>query len=397
VPFAGKYRIVDFTLSNCVNSGLSTVGILTQYRPRSLHDHIRNGRPWDLDRMHGGVTLLQPYQATLADQSWYRGTAEAIYYNLDYVRRYSPRWTVILSGDHIYKMDYRSLLHFHEESEAHMTVCAIRVPVSEASRFGILSLSTNEPGRVAQFDEKPQHPASNLASMGIYVFNTEILCRLLEQDAQDKGSSHDFGKDILPRMISEGYRVFGHVFGEYWVDVGTVQAYWEAHMDLLEDVSPLDLMDREWIIHTRSEERPPVNLRTGASVGHSLISDGCVIEGAVEYSVLSPGVHVKPGAIVRSSIVMTDSVIEEMALVDRVIIDKSARVGSRARIGVGSDMGTGNELDPRLNTGLSLIGKNALVPPGTTVGRNCVIASDVTSQAFASRVVESGKTIGSLA
>ena len=397
VPFAGKYRIIDFTLSNCVNSGLSTVGILTQYRPRSLNDHIRNGRPWDLDRMHGGVTLLQPYQATLADQSWYRGTAEAIYYNLDYVRRYSPRWTLILSGDHIYKMDYRSLLHFHEESEAHMTVCAIRVPVSEASRFGILSLSANEPGRVAQFDEKPRNPASNLASMGIYVFNTEILCRLLEQDAQDKGSSHDFGKDILPRMISEGYRVFGHVFGEYWVDVGTVQAYWEAHMDLLEDVSPLDLMDREWIIHTRSEERPPVNLRTGASVGHSLISDGCVIEGAVEYSVLSPGVHVKPGAIVRSSIVMTDSVIEEMALVDRVIIDKNARVGSRARIGVGSDMGTGNELDPRLSTGLSLIGKNALVPPGTTVGRNCVIASDVTSQAFASRVVESGETIGSLA
>jgi glucose-1-phosphate adenylyltransferase len=230
--------------------------------------------------------------------------------------------------------------------------------------------------------------------MGIYVFNTEVLSRLLTQDAQEEGPGRDFGKDILPRMLSEGYRVYGYVFGDYWVDVGTVQAYWEAHMDLLEDSSPLDLMDRQWIIHTRSEERPPVNVRTGASIGHSLLADGCVIEGAVEYSVLSPGVRVKPGAIVRSSVVLTDSVIDEMAVVDRAIVDKNVHIGSRARIGAGSDIDVANETDPRLDTGLSLIGKNAIVPPGTTIGRNCVIASDVTVEAFASRMIESGRTIG---
>jgi len=395
VPFAGKYRIIDFTLSNCVNSGLTTVGILTQYRPRSLNEHIRNGRPWDLDRMHGGVALLHPYQVSMGDRSWYRNTAEAVWYNLDFVLHYHPRWTLILSGDHVYKMDYDRLLRYHQESGADMTVCAIDVPMSEASRFGILSLSQEEPGRVFQFEEKPQYPRSNLASMGIYAFNTEVLSRVLKEDAENDDSSHDFGKDILPRMVAEEYRVFAFTFDQYWVDVGTVQAYWEAHMDLLEEDSALDLQDREWVVHTRSEERPPVNLRTGASVGHSLISDGCVIEGAVEYSVLSPGVRIKPGAIVRNSIIMSDSVINEMAVIDLAIIDKNVHVGTRARIGIGDEMHTPNETDPRLNTGITLIGKNAVVPPGTIIGRNCLVASDVTAQAFTYRTVENGKTVGS--
>ena len=393
VPFAGKYRIIDFTLSNCVNSGLTTVGILTQYRPRSLNDHIRNGRPWDLDRMSGGVTMLQPYQVSPQDCAWYSGTAEAVQYNMDFVDHYHPRWTVILSGDHIYKMDYSRVLRYHEENGADMTVCARHVPLSEASRFGILATNDKTEGRVSAFEEKPAHPKSTLASMGIYVFDTKVLKELLEEDAQNERSSHDFGKDILPKMVAEGYRVYCYTFNDYWVDVGTVQAYWEAHMDLLDENIALDLQDREWVIHTRSEERPPVNIRTGASIGHSLITDGCVIEGAVEYSVLSPGVCVRAGAIVRNSIIMTDAVIDEMAVIDRAIIDKNVHVGTRSKVGVGQDFSLPNRMDPSLNTGITLIGKNTIVPPGTSIGRNCVIGSDMPSHAFPSSVIASCETI----
>jgi glucose-1-phosphate adenylyltransferase len=393
VPFAGKYRIIDFTLSNCANSGIYTIGILTQYRPRSLNDHIRNGRPWDLDRMHGGVTLLQPYLASAGAEAWYQSTADAIYQNLDFVLHYRSRWTLVLSGDHIYKMDYNPLLRYHEETEADLTVCAIRVPMSEASRFGVLSISQEEPGRVSRFQEKPRHPESNLASMGVYVFNTQTMAEWLEKDAADLNSTHDFGKDILPQMVDQGYRVFCYQFDEYWVDVGTVQAYWEAHMDLLEENPLLDLLDREWIVHTRSEERPPVNIRTGASIGHSLLSDGCVIEGAVEYSVLSPGVRIGPGTIVRSSILMTDAVVDELAVIDRAIIDKNVHIGARSQVGYGEDMRTPNETEPRLNTGITLIGKNTVIPGGMTIGRNCIIASDLPAHVFEHPVLKSGKTV----
>jgi len=230
--------------------------------------------------------------------------------------------------------------------------------------------------------------------MGVYIFDTQTLSHILEDDANDANSSHDFGKDILPKMVSEGHQVYCYTFEGYWVDVGTVQAYWEAHMDLLDEHVRLNLQDRDWIIHTRSEERPPVNIRTGASIGHSLISDGCVIEGAVEYSVLSPGVHVKPGATVRNSIIMTDALIDEMAVIDRAIIDKNVHVGARTRIGVGQDMSVPNRIEPRLNTGITLVGKNASIPPGTSIGRNCVIASDIPARAFQSHTVESGQTIG---
>jgi glucose-1-phosphate adenylyltransferase len=393
VPFAGKYRIIDFTLSNCVNSGVSTVGILTQYRPRSLNDHIRNGRPWDLDRMSGGVTLLQPYQASVDERSWYRGTAEAVHYNLDFVLHYHPRWTLILAGDHVYKMDYAPLMRYHEDVGADLTVCVRRVPIEEAPRFGILAVSTADPGRVVGFEEKPAVPAGDLASMGIYVFDTGVLTRILEEDATEASSSHDFGKDILPKMVAHDYRVYSYAFDQYWVDVGTVQAYWEAHMDLLDEDVGLDLLDREWVVHTRSEERPPAKIGTGASIAHSLISDGCVIEGAVEYSVLSPGVHVKAGSLVRGSIIMTDSLIEEMSIIDRAIIDKNVYVGARARIGESGPQ-VPNRVDPTLNTGITLIGKNAVLPPGMTMGQNCVIASDTSASAFDSLVVEAGETVG---
>lgn len=337
---------------------------------------------------------MQPYRVSADDGSWYRGTAEAIYQNLDFVRNYHCRWTLILSGDHVYKMNYNSLIQYHEDTGADLTVCAMHVPIAEASRFGILLTDSEDPRRVVGFEEKPVHPRNDLISMGIYVFDSQMLSRLLEEDAVNTHSSHDFGKDILPKMVREGYRIHCYVYDSYWVDVGTIQAYWEAHMDLLDDTVALDLQDREWIIHTRSEERPPVNVRTGASIGHSLISDGCVIEGAVEYSVLSPGVHVRPGAMVRNSIVMTDTVIDDMAVVDRAVIDKNVRVGTRARIGVGQDMQVPNETDPHSGMGITLIGKNAVIPSGTSIGRNCVIASDTDAHAFKSQIIPSGQTVG---
>ncbi len=393
VPFAGKYRIIDFTLSNCVNSGITNVGILTQYRPRSLNDHIRTGGPWDLDRMHGGVTLLQPYQIAAGRQPWYRGTADAIYQNLDFVQHHHPQMTLVLSGDHVYKMDYHPLLRYHEETQADLTVGVIRVPIAEASRYGILVTDAQGAGRVVEFEEKPAQPQNNLASMGIYVFDTQIMVQLLQQEADDPKSTCDFGQDVLPKMVAQGYRVFCYPFERYWVDVGTVQAYWEAHMDLLEEHPLLDLLDREWIVHTRSQERPPVNIRTGASIGHSLLSDGCIIEGAVEYSVLSPGVHVRQGALVRNSIIMADVLIDEMAYIDRAIIDKNVRVGARSRIGYGDDLHVANEADPRLNTGITLIGKNSVIPPKMTIGRNCVVGSDLAPQAFQRHTWPSGQTL----
>jgi glucose-1-phosphate adenylyltransferase len=386
VPFAGKYRIIDFPLSNCVNSGIYTVGVVTQYRPRSLQDHIRNGAPWDLDRLNGGVWMLQPYQGRL-DSDWYEGTADAIYQNLDFVRNARADYVLILSGDHVYKMDYSILTSFHQEKRADVTVATLKVTPEEASRFGIVQTDANY--RVINFQEKPKEPKGTLASMGIYVFNYDTLVKVLNEDAKDPNSSRDFGKDIFPKMVANNYRVFAFPYADYWVDVGTIQSYWEAHMDLLADTPPIDLLDREWVIHTRSEERPPVNIRTGATVNHSLITDGCVVEGSVEYSVLSPGVRVKRGAVVRYSIVMTDAVIESGAMVDRCIIDKNVVVGRSACVGYSSDYTENAEL--RLNTGISVIGKNTIIPPDFRVGRNVVVGSDLNDDAFNGDSIRSGQ------
>lgn len=386
VPFAGKYRIIDFPLSNCVNSGIYTVGVVTQYRPRSLQDHIRNGAPWDLDRLNGGVWMLQPYQGRL-DSDWYEGTADAIYQNLDFVRNARADYVLILSGDHVYKMDYSILTSFHQEKRADVTVATLKVSLEEASRFGIVQTDANY--RVINFQEKPKEPKGTLASMGIYIFNYDTLVKVLKEDAKDPTSSRDFGKDIFPKMVANNYRVFAFPYADYWVDVGTIQSYWEAHMDLLADTPPIDLLDREWVIHTRSEERPPVNIRTGATVNHSLITDGCVVEGSVEYSVLSPGVRVRRGAVVRYSIVMTDAVIEPGAMVDRCIIDKNVVVGRGACVGYGSDYTENTEL--HLNTGISVIGKNTIIPPDFKVGRNVVVGSDLNDDAFNGDSIKSGE------
>jgi glucose-1-phosphate adenylyltransferase len=388
VPFAGKYRIIDFPLSNCSNSGITTVGVLTQYRPRSLNDHIRTGSPWDLDRSHGGVWLLQPYERS-TEMERYAGTANAIQLNFDFIKHNQPDFVIILAGDHIYKMNYEDMITFHTDHRADLTIGTLQVPLEEASRFGLLETDANY--RVSSFVEKPLQPKTTNASMGIYVFTTAVLDKVLREDEADPNSAHDFGKNIIPKMI-ESHNVYAYPFNGYWVDVGTVQAYWEAHMDLLADSPPLDLLDRNWIVHTRSEERPPVNIRTGAVVAHSLITDGCVIEGTVEYSVLSPGVKVARGAVVRNSIILTDSVIESGAMIDRSVVDKDCVIRPNAVIGSGVDYSPNPIGD--LTSGISLVGKGAEVPPNVKVGRNCIIAGDVRAKDFPGTVVPSGATIG---
>ena len=388
VPFAGKYRIIDFPLSNCINSGIYDVGILTQYRPRSLMDHIRSGAPWDLDRLNGGVQLLQPYvKGSDTDADWYAGTADAIYQNLDVLRNSRCDNVLILAGDHIYKMNYSILIDYHNSRQADVTVATLRVTPDEATRFGILE--TDASHRVISFEEKSREPKGTLASMGIYVFNYDVLSRVLQEDARDPNSIHDFGTNIFPKMINSSLRVFAFPYGAYWVDVGTVQAYWEAHMDLLQENPMLDLLDREWIIHTRSEERPPVNIRTGATVNHSLITDGCVIEGSVEYSVLSPGVKVARGAVVRYSILLTDTTVESGAYVDRSILDKRVTVGKGAHIGYGTDYTENRQFN--IATGINVIGKNTIIPPNFKVGRNVVIGSDVTDDMYNGDMIRSGE------
>lgn len=389
VPFAGKYRIVDFPLSNCTNSGITTVGVLTQYRPHSLHEHIRTGGPWDLDRMYGGVWLLQPIERLDGTMERYSGTANAVQRNWDFIRRHKPDYTVILAADHIYKMHYDDLITFHQEKRADVTIATLTISPDEASRFGILQ--TDEGYRVTDFEEKPLQPKSNQGSMGIYVFTTDVLDQMLREDDADPKSSHDFGKNIIPKMIHT-HKVYAYPFNGYWVDVGTVQAYWEAHMELLDDTPKLDLLDRDWVIHTRSEERPPANIRTGAVVAHSMITDGCVIEGTVEYSVLAPGVRVGRGAVVRNSIVFTDTVIDKGAIVDRAIVDKQCLIKQNAHVGYGVDY-SANPLG-NLTSGISLVGKNAVVPESMRIGRNCVVAGDSRPEDFTGNMAPSGTTVG---
>ena len=322
VPFGGKYRIIDFALSNAVNSGLSDVGILTQYAPRSLIDHIGVGRPWDLDRSRGGVALLQPFIGRGRARDWYQGTADAVLQNLDFIDDRDPELVLVLAGDHVYKMDYRPFIDRHRETGADVT-CAVRtVPLSEAHRFGILDV--NPEGRVTAFIEKPSDPPSNLVSMGVYVFSWPLLRDLLAPERVD------FGRDVLPWMVDQGRRVQAYEFAGYWQDVGTVESYWATSLDLLSDDPGIELNDLGWLIYTRSEERPPARLGPEAVVVRSMISHGCVIDGTVEHSVLSPGVRVGAGATVRDSIVMFDAVIGEGATIDRAIVDKEARIGSGA-------------------------------------------------------------------
>jgi len=388
VPFAGKYRIIDFTLSNCVNSNIFDVLVLTQYRPHSLNDHIARGRPWDLDRSFtGGVRLLQPFLGQF-DTDWYAGTADAVTQNLNFVRQGRPDYVLVLSGDHIYQMDYDVLIQFHRERNAACTVCAIDIPLDEAHRFGILD--TDDDYRVKDFVEKPDNPPGTLGSMGVYVFDYDVLEQLLVEDRELEDSAHDFGKNIIPTMIERDMDVYAYIYGGYWIDVGTVDAYWEAHMDLLNTPPSLNLNDRTWVIHTRSEERPSVNVMSHANIKNSMLTDGVVVaEGAtIENSVLSPGVFVGPNAVVRDSVILNDAYIEEGAVVERCIVDKIVVVGHRAHVG---KVPQGDEL------GISIIGKNTYIPPNWTLGHSCTLGTDLSEEdfaAFENRTVPNNTNIG---
>ena len=385
VPFGGKYRIIDFTLSNVVNSGLTDVGILTQYAPRSLIDHIGVGRPWDLDRSHGGVTLLQPFLGRGRNRDWYRGTADAVLQNLDFIADRDPELVLVLAGDHVYKMDYRPFVALHRAREADLTVAVRTVPMAEANRFGILELG--DAGRVTRFVEKPARPTSNLVSMGVYAFSWPLLREVLSAERLD------FGRDVLPAMVTSGRVVHGYEYRGYWQDIGTVDAYWQASMDLLADDPPIDLYETGWLIYTKSEERAPARIGSQASVSRSMISHGCVVEGTVDHSILSPGVRVGPGAVVRDSIVMFDSEIGEGAVIDRAILDKECVVGAHARVGEGGVLRPNRSEPERLFSGLTLVGKKARVPARTRIGRNCRIDPYVIESDFPRRRVASGDTV----
>jgi glucose-1-phosphate adenylyltransferase len=386
VPFGGKYRIIDFALSNAVNSGLTDVGILTQYAPRSLIDHIGVGRPWDLDRSRGGVALLQPFIGRGRARDWYRGTADAVLQNLDFIADRDPELVLILAGDHVYKMDYRPFLEMHRVKGADVT-CAVRtVPIEEAHRFGILDVDGD--GRVTAFIEKPPNPPSNLVSMGVYVFSWPLLRDLLGSERVD------FGRDILPAMVDDGSGVYAYEFAGYWQDVGTVESYWQTNLDLLSDDPGVELNDLGWLIYTRSEERPPARIGPQGSVSRSMISHGCVIDGTVEHSVLSPGVRVAAGAVVRDSIVMFDAVIESDATLDRAILDKECHIGAGARVGAGDDLRPNRDEPERLYAGITLVGKRARVPRGVEIGRNCRIDPGTTERDFQRRRrIRSGETV----
>lgn len=330
VPFGGKYRIIDFPLSNCINSGIDTVGVLTQYQPLVLNEYIGNGQPWDLDRSFGGVHILSPYQAKRGSD-WYKGTANAIYQNLPFIKMYNPEFVLILSGDHIYKMNYSKMLAEHIRTGAACTIAAYEVPLADASRFGILN--TNADGSIYEFEEKPKKPKSTLASMGIYIFTAEKLYKYLEEDDENPASQNDFGKNVLPTMLNAGEKMFAYSFSGYWKDVGTIASLYDANMDLLGERPEFDITDTGWRLHSRNPIAPPHYIGENGKVINSIVSLGCVIEGEVENSVLSNNVVIKKGAAVKNSVIFSDTVIEEDARIECAIIDEQVSVGKKAVVG----------------------------------------------------------------
>ena len=355
VPFGGKYRIIDFPLSNCVNSGIEAVGILTQYQPLVLNEYIGNGQPWDLDGMHSGVNCLSPYQA-VDGADWYSGTANAIFQNINYIDRYDPEYVVVLSGDHIYKMDYNKMLEYHKEKNAACTIAVIDVPLEEASRFGILN--THEDGEIYEFDEKPEKPKSTHASMGIYIFSYKELRKYLIEDDENKNSNHDFGKDVLPAMLNAGERMFAYPFEGYWKDVGTIDSLWEANMDLLDPNVTLDLKD----IYSRNPMMPPHFVSNDAVIQNSLVADGCNVYGNLEFSILFSGVTIGKGATINSSIIMPGAVIEEGATVQFAIIAENTVVRKNAVVGAKPE-----DCENRDDWGIAVVGENSVIDEGAVV------------------------------
>jgi glucose-1-phosphate adenylyltransferase len=389
VPFGGKYRIIDFTLSNCINSDIFDVAVLTQYQPRSLNAHIGVGRPWDLDRSSGGVRLFQPYQRTKGERgAWQEGTADALRFNLDSIPA-AVDDVLILAGDHIYTMDYRPLLRFHHSRKARVTLAVRQVPAFEAHRFGMVAADPD--GHVVEYAEKPKRTRSTMASMGIYVFQREALVEALTVGQGKR--HHNLGGEVIPALVRAA-QAYVYPFQGYWADVGTIQAYYEANMALLGETPALNLDDPEWVIHTRSEERPAAYIGPEARVERAMLCDGSQVHGVVINSVISPGVQVASGAVVRDSILMTDAVIESDAIVERAIVDKRGGVGAGARLGSGDDNTPNRKWPERLNTGITVVGKRATIPPNSLIGRNVVIFPNTQATDYAALEVASGETLG---
>ncbi len=382
VPFAGKFRIIDFALSNCCNSGIFQIGILTQYLPLSLNEHIGVGKPWDLDRRDSFVTLLQP------SNSWYEGTADAIRKNIEFVKRYASKYVLILSGDHIYKMDYRKMIEQHKKTGADVTIAAKIIPIDEADRFGILE--TNDELKVTKFVEKPKQPKSNKASMGIYVFSTDALVEQIENHPEIEDL--DFGKHIIPNMI-DTKKVYAYEFYDYWKDVGTYDSYLETNLELCKEDCSLDLYDKHWKIYTKSEDLPPVKVGDNASVKDSLVSHGDQIYGKVINSVLSPGVKIGEGSVVRDSVILNDVVIGKNCIIEKSIIDKNSVVGDNCVIGTGDDYTPNKERPDILNSGINVIGKRITIPQGMVIERNVRIFSSSKGKTIVENHIKSGETL----
>ncbi len=387
VPFGGKYRIIDFTLSNCVNSGLYDVGVLTQYRPLSLNRHIGIGRPWDLDRKTGGVRLLQPYLGS-RDMDWYRGTADAVLQNIDQIIERDSRLAFILSGDHIYRMDYRKMRDFHESSGADLTIAVKEVPWEDAPQYGVMKLGDD--GRVVGFEEKPQNATSNLASMGVYLFSADVLKRALGEMTETGGN--DFGKDVIPAMI-EDQRVFGYVFDGYWQDVGTLDAYFDSNIDLTRADPVFQLEVPGWKTYTQAHDAPGVKFDSEAVIRSSVVANGSIIEGTVERSVVFPGVHVRRGAVVRESIVLDECDVGIDARVHRSILDKRVRTGRASVIGSGNVDGPNEVAPEHLSSGLNVVGRGCRLPDEVVITRNCVLFPGLSPENFPGQLISCGKTV----
>ena len=390
VRFGGKYRIIDFPLSNCINSGIDTVGVLTQYQPLMLNQHIGIGIPWDLDRKSGGVTILAPHVKGGEEMGdWFMGTANAIYHNIEYIDRNNPEYVLILSGDHIYKMDYSKMLDFHKEKGCAATIAVLEVPFDEASRFGIMNTEGDD--KIYEFEEKPEHPKSNLASMGIYIFTWKKLRNALIADNKIHANS-DFGMHIIPKLLDEGETLYAYRFNDYWKDVGTIESYWQANMELIKTIPEFNFYDKFWKIYTNMEKQPPQYIAKGAKLKQSIASEGCEIYGEVYSSVLSPDVIVEEGAVVRDSIIMEDTIIRKGAVVNRCIIDRNTVIGENSVLGEGENIP--NEDKPNIyNTGITVVGENSVVPDGVKIGKNCVIYGKTTEADYPEGSIADGKSV----
>ena len=387
VAFGGKYRIIDFPLSNCINSGIDTVGVLTQYQPLRLNTHIGIGIPWDLDRNIGGVTILPPYEKSNSSE-WYTGTANAIYQNLDYMETFNPDYVLILSGDHIYKMDYEVMLDYHKENNADVTIAAMPVPIEEASRFGIVI--TDEDGRITEFQEKPPQPKSNLASMGIYIFSWPALKEALVALKDEPGC--DFGKHIIPYCHEKNERLFAYEYNGYWKDVGTLGSYWDANMELIDIIPEFNLYEEFWKIYTNSDIIPPQYISGQSVIERSIIGDGSEVYGEVHNCVIGSGVTIGEGTVVRDSIIMKDVSIGKGCVIDKSIIAENCEIGDNVTFGIGSDVP--NKLKPAVYSfGLVTVGENSVIPGQVQIGKNTAISGVTSKEDYPNGVLESGETL----